>query len=245
MRSAAQQLPVLLAFALLTVIFTWPLANGLGESVLGGSAGDNMSALWNIWWARTAMRGPDSLFWTSALVAPLGTSLVLHSLAPLESVAATLLPAEPATAYNLALLATVFLNFACGYWAAWTLTRDRVASCFAAVAFAGAPCLLVRLHGHLNVLSAWGLPLVLIATRRYACTPAWTSALALAGSIVLLVYTDAYYAIFGVILAIVYLRLSHRPMTLRTQPLSAGRRRALGALAIVARARYRSLNSAL
>ena len=33
-----------------------------------------------------------------------------------------------------------------------------------AIVFGGAPFLLVRLYGHLNLLSGWGLPLVLLAS---------------------------------------------------------------------------------
>src|SRR5262245_46556072 len=103
-------------FAVLTLLVTRPLATHLSDAVIGAGAGDNMSALWNVWWARTALRGPDSLFQTPELFAPLGTSLVLHSLSPLESVAAALAPvSEPVTAYNLALLLSVFLNFVCAY----------------------------------------------------------------------------------------------------------------------------------
>ena len=221
----------LLLLVPLTLLFTWPLPVHLREAVLGAGAGDNMSAIWNIWWAGVAIRGPDALLWTHALFAPLGTSLVLHSFAPLESVAAAVLwPGDPVTAYNLTLAALVFLNGACAYWAAWTVTRDSVASFFAAVAFAGAPFLLLRLHGHLNVLSAWALPLVLVAVRHYRQHPGWLSSLWLAPAIAVLAYSDAYYVIFGVTLIAAYLVLSEWPVVLRRRPLTTARRRTLTGL---------------
>ena len=85
------------------------------------------------------------------------------------------------------------------------------------MAFGGAPCLLVRLHGHLNVLSAWGLPLLVVATRRFERVPRAGSSLLLAGAIALLVYTDAYYAIFGVTLLIVYIALSRWPLRIHSR----------------------------
>ena len=96
------------------------------------------------------------------IFAPFGTSLAAHTLVPLLTVpAAWLFPsASPVTLYNASILLSVFLNFLCAYLAAKTLTHDRLASTFAAIAFGGAPFLVVRAIGHLNVLSAWGLPLL-------------------------------------------------------------------------------------
>ena len=226
--SPARHAVPLAFFGLLSFLFTWPLARHLTDGVLGAGAGDNLSALWNIWWARTALSGPASLFWTDALFAPFGSGLVLHSFAPLESAAAGVLAGpDPVTAYNVALIVAVFLNLACAYWAAWTLTGQFLPSCVAALAFGGAPFLLVRLQGHLNVLNAWGLPLLLIATRRCARVSGVGSSLLMAITIAVLAYTDPYFAIFGVVLALAYLALNRWPFTAQVLPPSARRRTAL------------------
>ena len=218
-------------FGLLSLLFTWPLARHLTDGVLGAGAGDNLAAVWNIWWARTALVGPASLLWSEALFAPFGIGLVLHSFAPLESAAAGVLAGpDPVTAYNVALLVAVFLNLACAYWAAWTLTGEFLPSCVAAVAFGGAPFLLVRLQGHLNVLNAWGLPLLVIATRRSGRVPGVGSSLLMALSIAVLAYTDQYFAIFGVLFALAYLALGRWPFTVNVIPLSARRQTALRVL---------------
>lgn len=206
--SLLHHLLAITVFALLTLLVTRPLLAHLSDGVLGAGAADNMSSLWNIWWARTAIHGPGSLFSTSALFAPFGTSLALHSLAPLESVAAARLPVPPLTAYNTALLASVFLNFICGYAAGWMVTRDWRGALFAGVTFGASPFLLVRLQGHLNVLSAWGLPLLLVAVIRYERTPEWTSAIMVGGALGLLGYTDYYFAIFGVVILVAHLMLA-------------------------------------
>jgi hypothetical protein len=224
--SIARHATALALCAALTLLFTWPLPSILTAGILGAGTGDNVGALWNIWWARTAISGPDTLFWTPALFAPMGTSLVLHSLAPLASLAAAALPLEVLTAYNVALLASVFLNLACGYWLAWAMTRDWASSCFAGVSFGGAPFLLVRLHGHLNVLSAWCLPLLMLATIRFHGSPNAARAVVLAAAIAAVAYLDAYYAVFGVAMVSVYLAISRWPMTVRRRALT-GRRRAL------------------
>ena len=226
-----RHLVAILLFGFLSVLFTDPIVLHLKTGVIGAGAGDNMSALWNIWWARKAAFGPEPLFSTPALFAPIPTSLALHSYAPLVSILVSLLfPfADTVTLYNLALIGAVFLNFACAYAAAWMLTRDHLASFFAAVAFGGSPFLLARLQGHLNVVSAWGLPLLLMATLAYERRPGWARALALAGSLGVLAYTDYYFAIFGVVLLALHLALSRSPLHVHTQPVTAGRRRALAA----------------
>ena len=231
-RPTVRHLSAILLFGFLSVLFTDPIVLHLKTGVIGAGAGDNMSALWNVWWARKAAFGPEPLFQTPALFAPMPTSLVLHSYAPLVSILVSLLfPfADTVTLYNLALIGAVFLNFSCAYAAAWMLTRDHLASFFAGVAFGGSPFLIVRLQGHLNVISAWGLPLLLMATLAYERRPGWARALALAGALSVLAYTDYYFAIFGVVLLVLHLALSRSPLELHTERVTAGRRRALVAV---------------
>jgi hypothetical protein len=230
----ARHLAALLFFAVLTLLFTWPLPSVLTAGILGAGTGDNVGALWNVWWARTAINGPDTLFWTPALFAPLGTSLVLHSLAPLASLGAAALPVDVTTAYNVALLASVFLNFGCAYWLAWAIAGDRASACFAAIAFAGAPCLLVRLQGHLNVLSAWCLPLLMLAALRFQRSPGAARAGVLGAAFAVVAYLDSYYAVFGAVMVLVYLAIVRWPMTISRRALSRRRRHLLSAIAVLA-----------
>lgn len=230
MRSAAAHLPALMLFGALAALFTWPLPSLLTTAVLGHEAGDNLAAIWNFWWARTAIASPDhSIFWTPYLFAPIGTSLVTHTLSPAVTVTAALLPwnIELPVLYNAALIATVFLNFAIAYAATYAITGDRLPSVFAAIAFGGAPFVLVRLYGHLNLLSAWALPLIFLATLRFERRPGVASALALAGAIGLVAYTDYYYLIFGVLLVALHLLLSFRLIRLSARSLTPRRRTAL------------------
>jgi hypothetical protein len=231
LRSVAAHFSALALFGVLAALFTWPLPQLRTVAVLGRGAGDNLAVIWNFWWVRTALASADhSLFWTPDLFAPIGTSLVTHTLTPLVTVTAALLPGkiEPVALYNAALIAAVFLNFAIAYAAAFSITRNPLSSIFAAVAFGGAPFILVRLYGHLNLLSAWGLPLLLLATLRYERNPSVATALALAGAIGLVAYTDYYYLIFGLLLVALHLLLSYRLIRLQARPLTPRRRGALG-----------------
>lgn len=226
-------LPPLLFCAALAAGWTRPLFGRLATAIVGEGAGDNVAFLWDFWWARFAAADPaSSLFFTDHLFAPLGTNLVLHTLIPAVSLSAAAFPgADLVTLYNLALVAAVFLNAACTYAVAWILTRDRLASTFAAVAFAGAPHLLVRLLGHLNVLSAWGLPLLLLAFLRLERKRSMPAAVCAGAALALLVYIDYYYAIFGGVLVIVYLVGARCSLTVTARPLTATRRIAAQTLA--------------
>ena len=227
-------LPYLAVFAVLAVLCTWPLATHISSGVIGGT-GDNLSFVWDFWWARTARFTHQPVFWTPDLFAPIGTSLATHTLVPIFTVsAAWLLPyAGPIALYNGALLLSTLLNFLCAYGAAYTLTRDRLASAFAAVTFGAAPVLIVRLAGHLNVLSAWGLPLTLMATLHYLRRPAVTRALALSVVLAVLAYTDYYDLIFGVGIVAFTLTLSHWRVIVRRRPLTPTRARLLTTLATI------------
>ena len=127
----------------------------------------------------------------------------------------------------------MLLNFACAYAAAVTLTKDRLASTFAAVTFGGAPFLLVRLGAHLNVLSAWGLPLLLAAIVRYRQRPTMSRAIQAAVVLGGIGYTDYYYFIFGVVMSVLFLALSHWTVALEARAMTPRRARVAAALGVL------------
>ena len=180
-RRAGRHVLPLAYCAVLAIGLTWPLARDPSAGLLGRGVGDNVTFLWNVWWARTALTDPGaSLLWTGALFAPIGTSLVLHTATFLPSVAAALLPlGSLVSSLNLIVIGTVWLNAVSAYVAAYRLTGQRLPSVIAGTAFAAAPFLTVRLEGHLNVLSAWPLPLVVAAFDELCSTPRVVQALLL------------------------------------------------------------------
>lgn len=219
-------LKAVVACALLAVGLTWPLAGHLHEAMIGSGVGDNATFVWNFWWMRQVLTEGASPFWTPALFAPLGTSLVLHTTTLLPTLTATaLLPgADPLTTYNVAVIATVFLNGFCAYAAAYSLTRQPAASLVAGLVFAASPFLAARLQGHFNVLSAWGLPLVVLTTVRLCQRTSVIRALFVAATLALLAYIDYYQFAFGVVFTAVYLLLRHRRIDLAVTPLTPARR---------------------
>jgi hypothetical protein len=235
-RPLPAHLVAVLVYAALAIALTWPLASHLHDGLLGAGVGDNATFVWNFWWIRSVLHGgvspaasAASPFWTPALFAPIGTSLVLHTTTLLPTVTATLLlpQAEPLVTHNAAVIVTVFLNGLCAYGAAYALTRQPAAALVAGLVFAASPFLTARLQGHFNVLSAWGLPLLVMALARESRRPGIGSAILVAGAIAVLAYTDYYYAVFGLVLVATTMFLQDRRIEIastRLTPLTQARR---------------------
>src|SRR5690242_11367957 len=121
---------LLLVFALgllAAVVWTWPLAAGLGERLPYDArftpyeGSDSHQYVWNLWWLRDALSRAhdplqcDRIFW------PEGHSLALHTHA--LSWAALSLPLQWAGGLPFALNATLLVLFAASATAAWALGR--------------------------------------------------------------------------------------------------------------------------
>ena len=107
-------------------------------------------------------------FHTTYLFYPFGTTIADHPHTALPAlVAATLLKSlSVVTAQNVLLLAYVFLNMACMYALAWTVTRHARAAIVGAVVFGLSPYVAVHLLGHFDLVAAWPLPLFALALRQ-------------------------------------------------------------------------------
>ncbi len=190
----------LLYFAVLAVVLSWPLAQHLGTHVPGAGPGDNLSFLWNFWWARQAFSLPDaSLFYTSHLFAPYGTPLVLHTHTALQAVlGATLLAWLPVvTAHNVVLLGGLAANGWCAYALALHETRRAAAAIIAGSIFATAAFVSIRLLGHFNLVHAWVVPLSLWCWIRTIEQPTHARAVAAGAALAAGFYTDYYLFIFA------------------------------------------------
>ena len=77
-------LAVALAYCLLTLVMTWPLAINLA-SAIPGDGFDGWQNYWNLWWLKTALIDRVSNpFFTDILYYPTGVGLHFHTLNPLN-----------------------------------------------------------------------------------------------------------------------------------------------------------------
>jgi hypothetical protein len=157
---------ILLAYAALTVLMTWPIAGRLGTHI-PGSEGDAWVHLWTARWVRDALFGDQSIFHSNIIFYPQGTSLTSHNIAwvniaiwlPLQFVAGE------AAAYSLMMLVVFVLNGFAIYLLARDLIQSEAAAFVAGLIGAFWPFILSH-HNSPNLsLIAW-IPLALLFLKR-------------------------------------------------------------------------------
>jgi hypothetical protein len=231
---------VLAAFAVLAIVHTYPLIRMLGTALPGLGLGDNVTFLWNAWWMREAIASPArTYFFTDALFAPLGASLVLHThTAASALIESTLLaPWSLPAAVNVMTLATLTLNG----WAVYLLARSLGASVVAAwvggALFLVAPTVTLRLMGHANLVAVWPLTLSCLAWIAWLRQPGPARGVGLAFIAAVLAYSDYYYLTYFALFALAYGVLFAGDIQWSVRPRPAGRlTRVLFGAAIVAAA---------
>lgn len=190
---------VLLAYSLLTLLFTYPLAFRIG-SALPGLPPDTYQYLWNMEWVRRAIfELGTNPFFTSEIYYPTGVSLYYHAL--------TLgvdLPALPlqlvfgaVPAYMLATLALFALSGYGAYLLALDLIRHRGVAFFVGIVWAFSPYHLSHLlYSHFNLMPLQLIPLFVLALRKLYDHPRVSLFLL---ALVLMVWTslsDWYYTLY-------------------------------------------------
>src|SRR6266571_5415200 len=123
--------------AALALLWTWPLALHLRDSI-PGLPGDNFSFLWNLWWMRRVLGDHAlSFFHSTYLFSPFGVDLINHPHTALQGwISATALSKlSIIEAENLYVVVSVFLNAVAAYALAYDITRDRRLALLAGIAF--------------------------------------------------------------------------------------------------------------
>jgi hypothetical protein len=155
-------LALLLLYAALTVVFTYPLAWFFGTHHVGEAKGDAGVYLWNLWWVEKALVDlKTNPFETDFIFYPVGIGLSLHTLGFLHGV--LFIPLKAVLGDVAAANLIVVLTFVASGLGMYALARHLGASPLGAVlaglAFAFCPYRLARLAGHYDLLATEWLPL--------------------------------------------------------------------------------------
>jgi hypothetical protein len=161
--------PVLL-YCAVTVVMMFPLLRHIG-SVFPHDLGDPVLNTWLLWWS-TKHVPLTTAWWNAPMFYPapdaMAFSELLLGIVPLTA-AVQWLTNNPVTAYNVAFL----LSFPFCGWAAYLLavelTGRRDAALLCGLAFAFAPYRMGQ-FGHLQVMSYYWAPVVLLGLHRYLRT---------------------------------------------------------------------------
>ncbi len=214
-RTGVIHLVILLGYLLLSIAFTWPLVAHF-STALPGEGTDSWQYLWNFWWFDQALFHGQPLYSTHAQYYPQGTSLLFHTLSPLNSLVG--LPARLlggyVAAYNLVVLLSTVLS---GY-GVYLLTREvlsedtadaspalHLAAFFAGAIFALAPYRSAHLLGHLSLVSTETLPFFTLFAFRALRRPGWKAALGITLSWLAAALIDWYYPFYMLLLAAFFL----------------------------------------
>jgi hypothetical protein len=149
-----KDLLVLAAYALVALVFSYPLVTMLSTASVGEGA-DGWQDTWEMWWLSRALATGTPPYHFATLYAPDGATNYLHSLNPILIVLT--FPVQwtfgPIASYNVAcLLALVFTAFA-AYLLARDVTGSRAAGFIGGLICGFAPRQFSHLLGHLDVLS--------------------------------------------------------------------------------------------
>lgn len=155
---ALRHAAVILGYLALALVWTWPMALSLGDSVIqkGALPVDAGQGVWNLWWARGALLRGANPFVTEHLFYPQGLNLFFQTLSLPNALAVwpVLAGAGPVAAFN----AVTLLSFALGgYWAsrfARALGASAPAALLAGFVFAFTPY---------HIQRVWSGPMELIA----------------------------------------------------------------------------------
>ncbi len=233
-RSLAREGGVVLLFALLSVIMTWPLVAHLGRAVLG-PPGDNLEYLWKMWWFKHSLLDLGvSPFFNPDIFYPVGYPLALS-----ETTMAHTLLGLPLTAlwgevvaYNVVVLFTFVLSGYGLYRLLVELGARPLAGIIGGAAFAFSPYRLSHLGaGHLPLLGTGWIPLLFLALERLVRRPSWRRGLPVGLFYALTALSSWYYALMVGLFAALFLLIRARPWRayLRMRPFGQG---ALSALAV-------------
>lgn len=149
---------VILGYLALALLWTWPLALSLGDSVIqkGALPVDAGQGVWNLWWARSTLLRGENPFVTAHLFYPEGLNLFYQTLSLPNALSAwpVLAWAGPVAAFNVVTLISFALG---GYWAfrvGRALGASTPAALLAGFVFAFTPY---------HVQRVWSGPMELIA----------------------------------------------------------------------------------
>ena len=203
-----QHLLALCGYAAFAVIFTWPLAPQLGTHLTGSPAGDTGVYIWNQWvFHHEVLKEGNFPYFTSRIFSLTGpANLSLHNYTAFQDLLA--LPmlgwlGVVATFNVVFLLMTVLTGYG-AFLLAKHVTGHNLESWLAGLLFAWSPVLATRGGAHFSLVAAAPLPIFLLVLLRAAERQRLRDAVALGAVVCWAATTDAYYAVFCVILSVLF-----------------------------------------
>ena len=207
-RARASQLAVLLGYVVAALAFTWPLPLRLGTHFTGDPGGDTGVYVWNQWvFHQELIAGHNPLATEKILSLTSRVDLTQHNYTAFLNVLALPLISGLGiiTAFNVVFLLVSVLNALFAYGLARSVTTaTRFEAFLGGLLFAWAPAMVARTTGHFSLVAAAALPAFLWclikAERSRTSRDAALVGLCMAWAAL----SDAYYGVYCLMIAIVY-----------------------------------------
>lgn len=204
----ARLLPVLVSYAFVTVVMTFPLVLRFTNGI-PGDAFDAYLNLWSYWWVGRALLALQNPFWTPLLYAPFGAPLYLNTLTPINGLLTlpVQLLAGSIVAYNMVVTLSLTLAASGAYLLVTHLTGSRVAGWFGGLIFGFGSYHMMHLLGHANLLASEGLPVYLLLPIVTNDARGRRRTFAVTGAVVALLFimlSDWQYVVFAILATLLY-----------------------------------------
>lgn len=193
------------AYLALTVAFAWPLPLHLATHLTGSPTGDTGVYVWNQWVFQHELLQRHLPYFTETLFGPNGVAnLGLHNYTTFHNLLALPLIGilGVVATFNIVYLLTVWMTAYAGFLLAYHVTGSAIESWLAGVLFAWSPFIVTRGMGHFSLVAAAPLAVFLLlleyAGRRTSVAVALGVTVWWASS------TDAYYAVYCLMLGAVF-----------------------------------------
>ncbi|HEV3482148.1 MAG TPA: hypothetical protein VGR97_07450 [Candidatus Acidoferrales bacterium] len=201
---------VFVLYVALAFVFTLPNSIHPTHSLLG-RGGDNYLHAWFLWEFARAVAHGQNPFHTNLILYPIGANLTWATTDILGQIMA--LPFSlllgPVFTYNLSLV----LQLALGAFFAWLLCQrvsgDAAAATIGGIVFGFSPFLLAHAWGHLSLVTAFPLPIYVLALGRLLDKekPSWKEGVLLGLALVLVALGNYEYALIFVLFTLVILAI--------------------------------------
>jgi hypothetical protein len=199
----------LVGYAACAVLFTWPLTPQLGTHLTGSPAGDTGVYVWNQWvFQHEILQQAHFPYFTDKIFSLTGrANLSLHNYTAFQDLIALPLMGwlGVVATFNLVyLLMAVLTGYGTFLLARHVSGRDAEAW-LAGVLFAWSPVLVTRGTAHFSLVAAAPVPIFLLLLLRTTERQRIRDAFALGATVAWAATADAYYAVYCIVIAGVFL----------------------------------------
>ena len=213
---------VLLGYAVVAIIFSWPLPLQMGTHLTGNPGGDTGVYVWNQWVFRHEIfeHGRLPYFTDSIFSLTRDANLGLHNYTTFQDIVA--IPLIPllgvVAAFNVVYLLMTVLTAYSTFLLARHVTGRVAEAWLAGLLFAWSPLLVTRGMGHFSLVAAAPLAIFLLVLLKADGHERFRDALALGAVMWMAASTDVYYAVYCLLIGVVF--LAARVLSIHRSPRS-------------------------